>query len=171
MKIIIIYKDIIVPERVVIDSYKKDTNFFNFRKIIKNNIEQKKLNFNRETLLDDNQLIDLIFSEIILSDREENVLFGNTLNIKQIYLLIEKLKGTAYKKLCFTYFHTNEQNLSYELVNKFYIKNYNVSLTIEKYEDIVSQIHKMLKKFKEIKKINSSSIFLEWEYIDYDILN
>lgn len=49
MKIIIIYKDIIVPERVVIDSYKKDTNFFNFRKIIKNNIEQKKLNFNSET--------------------------------------------------------------------------------------------------------------------------
>lgn len=41
MKIIIIYKDIIVPERVVIDSYKKDMYFFNFRKIIKNNIDQK----------------------------------------------------------------------------------------------------------------------------------
>ncbi|SEH29664.1 hypothetical protein [Chryseobacterium culicis] len=171
MKIIIIYKDIIVPARVVIDSYKKNTNFFNFRKIIKNNIEQKKLNFSSETLLDDNQLLDLIFSEIILSNREENVLFGNGLNIKQIYLLIEKLKYTAYKKLCFTYFHANEQNLSSELVNKFYIKNYNVSLTLEKYENVVSEIYKMLKKFKEIKKINSSSIFLEWEYIDYDILN
>ncbi|UCA61538.1 hypothetical protein KB553_08370 [Chryseobacterium rhizoplanae] len=114
-------------------------------------------------------MIDLIFSEIILSDCEENVLFGNHLNIRQIYLLVEKLKGTAYKKLCFRYFYVSEQNLSYELVNKFYIKNYNVSLTLEKYEYVVSQMHKMLKKIKEIKKISSSSIFLEWEEIEYKI--